>query len=478
MIRLPYTGTYSLELVTAQNGASVVVNYSDESATGYSGSTQATSITSATTTTICATPAAATVRDLDNINIKNTYAGSHTMTVQIDANGTNYPLIAVALLENESLNYTHGSGWQCKDANGNTKTTPLTAMTSAQLAGIITDETGSGALVFATSPTLVTPALGTPSSGTVTNLTGTASININGTVGATTPAVGSFTTLSASGQITRNGPGGAGAIAFIQLNGTYGGLAASQAAYHLYNGSTVAAGAQSWYAGMNVFATDGSYEVKNGPGTQGFSITPAGAFAVTGAISATGNITSSAGNIGGGTSILHLKAGTAVAGTAPAKFTSGALLTSPEAGAVEFLTDAFYTTITTGTTRRMLVGSQTGRSTAQTAAVASVATYTLGAADASFEVSANVLVTTSSAEAFTVTCAYTDEGNTARTLTLPFIILAGTTVAAINFANGAAPYEGVPVHIRCKASTAITIATTGTFTGATYNVESIIKRTA
>ena len=45
-------------------------------------------------------------------------------------------------------------------------------------------------------------ALGTPSSGTVTNLTGTASININGTVGATTPNTGAFTTLSASGVAT------------------------------------------------------------------------------------------------------------------------------------------------------------------------------------------------------------------------------------------------------------------------------------
>jgi hypothetical protein len=46
------------------------------------------------------------------------------------------------------------------------------ATTSSQLAGVISDETGSGALVFATSPTLVTPALGTPSSGTLTNCTG------------------------------------------------------------------------------------------------------------------------------------------------------------------------------------------------------------------------------------------------------------------------------------------------------------------
>ena len=53
-----------------------------------------------------------------------------------------------------------------------------------------------------TSPTFVTPILGTPSSGTVTNLTGTASININGTVGATTPASGAFTTVSATGVAT------------------------------------------------------------------------------------------------------------------------------------------------------------------------------------------------------------------------------------------------------------------------------------
>ena len=41
-------------------------------------------------------------------------------------------------------------------------------------------------------------ALGTPSSGTVTNLTGTASININGTVGATTATTGAFTTVTSS----------------------------------------------------------------------------------------------------------------------------------------------------------------------------------------------------------------------------------------------------------------------------------------
>ncbi len=48
----------------------------------------------------------------------------------------------------------------------------LSATTSAQLAALLSDETGSGAAVFATSPTLVTPALGTPASGVLTNATG------------------------------------------------------------------------------------------------------------------------------------------------------------------------------------------------------------------------------------------------------------------------------------------------------------------
>jgi hypothetical protein len=59
--------------------------------------------------------------------------------------------------------------------------------------------TGTGSNVLATSPTLVTPALGTPSALVGTNITGTAtSFNINGTVGATTPSTGAFTTLTAT----------------------------------------------------------------------------------------------------------------------------------------------------------------------------------------------------------------------------------------------------------------------------------------
>lgn len=57
-------------------------------------------------------------------------------------------------------------------AGTNDKLSAFAATTSAELLGVISDETGTGALVFATSPTLTTPILGTPTSGTLTNCTG------------------------------------------------------------------------------------------------------------------------------------------------------------------------------------------------------------------------------------------------------------------------------------------------------------------
>jgi hypothetical protein len=48
----------------------------------------------------------------------------------------------------------------------------LATPSSANLRSAVTDETGTGALVFANTPTLVTPILGTPQSGTLTNCTG------------------------------------------------------------------------------------------------------------------------------------------------------------------------------------------------------------------------------------------------------------------------------------------------------------------
>jgi hypothetical protein len=54
------------------------------------------------------------------------------------------------------------------------------ATTSAQLAGVISDETGSGALVFATSPVLTTPNIGVPSFANLVNATQYPLANLTG----------------------------------------------------------------------------------------------------------------------------------------------------------------------------------------------------------------------------------------------------------------------------------------------------------
>jgi len=119
-----------------------------------------------------------------------------------------------------------------------------------------------------------------------------------------------------------------------------------------------------------------------------------------------------------------------------------------------------------------------GRSSAQSAAVASVASYTVGGSDGTFLVSANILVTASVTNSFTCTCTYTDEAGNSRTLTLTFSNIGGTLLNTITNVTGTGAYEGVPLHIRAKASTSITIATTGTFTSVTYNVEGAITQIA
>ena len=67
----------------------------------------------------------------------------------------------------------------------------LATPSSANLRTAVTDETGSGALVFATSPTLVTPVLGVATA-----------TSVQGIIGNVTPAAGTFTTLTANGNTT------------------------------------------------------------------------------------------------------------------------------------------------------------------------------------------------------------------------------------------------------------------------------------
>ena len=163
------------------------------------------------------------------------------------------------------------------------------SITSAQLATSLTNETGTGSAVFSTSPTLVTPVLGNATGGTL------------GLSGALTGTSATFS--SAVGLTINNGAG------------------VSKSAYQLYTGTTAASATQNWYAGINVFATNGSYEIKDGGGTVGLTIAPSGAISLSGALTGTSatfttgvNMATASGYVGIGTAspaaILHLKSTT------------------------------------------------------------------------------------------------------------------------------------------------------------------------
>lgn len=76
------------------------------------------------------------------------------------------------------------------------KLSELSATTSAELKTVISDETGSGALVFANTPTLVTPVLGAA--------TGTSVIVTGAVQGATVTATGAVAgdSVAATGAVT------------------------------------------------------------------------------------------------------------------------------------------------------------------------------------------------------------------------------------------------------------------------------------
>lgn len=174
----------------------------------------------------------------------------------------------------------------------------LPLMTSAQLAGKVSDETGTaGKLVFSTSPVLVAPILGTPNSGLLTNCTGFPAANLSGmaswmpsflttpnitdvrggtfNAAGTTPFAGRYFYVSTSGSFAT---GAAGVYAYLNNTNpantaTYGvkgearqGVDRSGGAGVIYGGEFLAnvAGdvetAYGLYGKLSIDATQNAYE--------------------------------------------------------------------------------------------------------------------------------------------------------------------------------------------------------------------------
>ncbi len=116
----------------------------------------------------------AQITEVTNLFFTNARAIGSTLTGYVSGAGavsaTDTILQAIQKLNGNDATNANLTGAVTSVGNA----TSLGLFTSAQLSAALTDETGTGSAVFATSPTLVTPLLGTPTSGVMTNVTGTA----------------------------------------------------------------------------------------------------------------------------------------------------------------------------------------------------------------------------------------------------------------------------------------------------------------
>ena len=196
--------------------------------------------------------------------------------------------------------------------------------------------TGTGKMVLDTSPTLVTPALGSPSSvGTMPAFTlgGTVSgggnqIN-NVIIGTTTPLAGAFTTLSATGQITSTFAGRqylgtvtSNGVVYQQLGNTSGDI--------IYGTSSSAGG--FWASGYSTnwaanFGTTLNTALIFGVNNVGLAKLDTTGLAVTGTLSATSGYNGTVGATTPGTgAFTSLTASTTLGVTGVSTLTGGAVV--------------------------------------------------------------------------------------------------------------------------------------------------------
>lgn len=254
-------------------------------------------------------------------------------------------------------------------------TTPAYNTTSASIAAIISDEVGTDKMVFNTAPTFVTSItdpLVIGGNGTTSTLTlqstsgsGTTGSDIifkdnntefvrflnNGNVGIGQTAP--LSVLGIAGSISMGSFSAVAAPANGILTGFAGGSTQAVVGAYVtarYFASTADTRASALFHSLSSAGVDQMVFAVSGDG--GSNATPAGYAQAKMVLMANGRL--GIGNTDP-TAVLHIKAGTASAGTAPQKYTSGTNLTTPEAGAEEYDATERYSTNSTAVRGTYLV---------------------------------------------------------------------------------------------------------------------------
>jgi len=135
--------------------------------------------------------------------------------------------------------------------------------TSAELAGVISDETGSGALVFATSPVLVTPNIGTPSYAVLTNAT---SLPVSTGISGLGTGVATFlgqTPTSANLATLITDETGTGALVFGTSPAITTSLTTPSASFDLVNTTATTVNFAGAGTTVNIGAVTGNTNIRN-----------------------------------------------------------------------------------------------------------------------------------------------------------------------------------------------------------------------
>lgn len=231
MLLLLDATTKSIEAVSSSGATDIVfvTSYADSTSSTFTEGASDGAV-STTDTTIVAAPSASTRRVIKSINFYNTAASSRTVTLKYNNNGTKRTVVAFTL--------TAGENWSTDDLAGGggissltVGSTPITGTNGSVLYvnGSVLGEiatTGTGNIVRASSPTLTTPNLGTPSAATLTNATGLPlTTGVTGTLPVGNGGTGA-TSLTANNVLLGNGtsalqvvaPGASGNV--LTSNGT------------------------------------------------------------------------------------------------------------------------------------------------------------------------------------------------------------------------------------------------------------------